>query len=105
MSKCPECKKGIDDDTPYKDLWYHYIPGERYVKFVCEDHVFDEVKRELVNPHRCVVKFGKYAGKRITEIEDGTYLQWLYEKATKPPEKKEYDGRDPLLAKALESCL
>lgn len=77
--KCKLCDYTIEKDDVYSDLWFTFVPGEKEVEFRCEDHPLDTVGYEEINPHRMQLDFGKYKGKRIADIPDLQYLEYLDE--------------------------
>jgi hypothetical protein len=54
---------------------------------------------ESPNPHRYILGFGKYKGKRIGDITDESYLRWIMTSAT------DGDYKDVLLAQCAEAQL
>ncbi len=90
--KCENCNYSIDKDTPYKDLWFNHTPEERYVFIVCPND-FNLLVKEPINSHRMILTFGKYEGKRVSELEDIRYLEYLDRE----------DGS--LLSKCIKQCI
>jgi len=91
--KCEKCGYTINKNTPYADLWYCFVPGEKQVEFRCEEHPLETIGYENINPHRMQLSFGKHKGTRIADIADTSYLDFL----------DEDDGS--LLSSCIKLCL
>lgn len=91
--KCNKCGQ-VTEPTNYDDIWYDFVDPDGKVRIYCPTSGClpgEIIATEDPDPAKYVFTFGKYKGKRLTEVNDEGYLHWLHEK---------YD--DPLLKRCIE---